>query len=119
MSDCTARRRDGSPCTVRARLGKPFCPFHDPDLQEQRTAGQRTGGEHKRTSHRIEKLTPASLRLILESLYRALEGVESGVLTPQQATAMSSVAGAIAKIHEATDLELRLKALEERREQFG
>jgi hypothetical protein len=41
---CTATRKDGTPCQGNARPGKTLCPFHDPDLVEQRAAGRRAGG---------------------------------------------------------------------------
>jgi hypothetical protein len=117
MSDCSERRKDGSPCRVRARPGRPFCAFHDPDLQEQREAARVSGGHGKRTAHRLDKLTPHSLRPVLATLFETLEGLKDGTVEPRQGTAMASVATAIVRLFEVSELEIRLRELEGQHEQ--
>jgi hypothetical protein len=109
MSDCTERRKDGSPCTVRARPGRPFCAFHDPDLQGKREAARVNGGANKATSRRLDKLTPATLHPLLEKFIGAVDAVESGTLEPKQATAMAALGGVILKFYELGQLEATLQ----------
>jgi hypothetical protein len=116
MAHCAALRRDGNPCTLPARADG-YCFAHSPELQDKRRAAYATGGQHKRTSHRLDKLTPASLRPVLAKLFTALDGVESGALDPKQGTAMASIAGVIVRVYEATELETRLAALESANQQ--
>jgi hypothetical protein len=88
-------------------------------LQERRAAGKRTGGEHKRTAHRLDKLTPASLRPVLATLFETLDGLKDGSIEPRQGTAMASVASTIIRVYEASEMEARLRALEaEQHEQW-
>ncbi len=54
----------------------------------------------------------ASLRPVLIMLYGALEGLQDGSVEPKVATAMASVAGVIVRVHEASEVEARVAALE-------
>jgi hypothetical protein len=86
---CSTRRKDGSPCTGRARPSG-YCFAHDPELQERRAAGKRTGGAHKRTVHRLDRLTPASLKPVLNGLHTAV-AVEDGGMEPCVGTALATL----------------------------
>ena len=108
---CSATRADGQPCQGKAGAGG-FCFAHDPALREKRRAAYATGGRNKATPRRLDKLMPASLRPVLDHLYAALEETHAGELDARQASAMASLAGAIAKLFESTELESRLQALE-------
>jgi hypothetical protein len=118
MTTCSATRKDGSPCTTQARASG-FCFAHDPELAEKRRAAYSTGGSNKRTSRRIDKLTPASLRPVLDKLFATLDGLEDGTIEPRVGTAMASVAGVICRVYEASDLEMRLKTLEAGQERMA
>jgi hypothetical protein len=85
-----------------------------------RTSGPRlNGGKNKATNRRLDRLTPASLRPVLDTLFSALGGLEDGSIEPRVATAMASVAGVIVRVYEASDLEMRLKALEAGQEKLA
>ena len=114
MNTCTAQRRDGSPCTARALPNRPTCFAHDPELAERRRAANAEGGRNKSATHRLGKRMPASLRPVLDTLYGALTGLEDGTTDPKTATAMASVAGAIMRLYEGSELEGRIKVLEGR-----
>lgn len=108
---CPARRKDGAPCTGRA-LSSGYCFAHDPALQARRDEGKRRGGEHRRTAHRIERLTPVSLRPVLEHLLDAMKRVDKGEMGPSQATALAALAGAVCRVYDVAEMESRLRALE-------
>ena len=112
MENCTASRKDGTPCRSRALPNSAYCWGHDPALAEQRREKSAKGGANKATVSRLGKRMPASLRPVLDTLYGALTGLEDGTTDPKTATAMASVAGAIMRLYEGSELEGRLAALE-------
>ncbi len=110
---CTATRKDGSPCTVRA-LASGYCTFHDPALRETTREARRAGGRNSSNAARAAKRIPRDLGDLSRRLFEALDEVHRGDLDPKRATAMASLAGAAIRVHEVAELELRLAALEER-----
>lgn len=112
MSTCTATRRNGTPCQGHARGGE-YCFAHDPALQEKRRAGSAAGGRNRATAQRIDRLTPAGLRPVLDKLFAALDGLEDGSVDPKVGAAMASVSSAIVRVYETTELAARLKSLED------
>jgi len=109
---CKATRRDGSRCMGPPNGSNGYCWIHDPANQAKAAAARSAGGRARSTSRRTEKLMPARLRPVLDTLLAALEKVENERLTPQQASAMASLAGAIIKVYTSGTLEERLQALE-------
>ncbi len=110
---CTATRKDGSPCTVRA-LASGYCTFHDPALRETTSAARRNGGRNSSNAARAQKRIPRDLGELSRRLFEALDEVHRGDLDHRKATAMASLAGQIIRAQEAGELEQRLQALEER-----
>ena len=109
---CAARRKDGQPCTAPARAGGEYCFAHAPELAEVRRASREKGGRGKATAARAEKLVPAVLRPVLDTLLAAVGEVKDGTLTTQQAGALGALAGAIVRVYQVGTLEERLAALE-------
>ncbi len=109
---CAAMRRDGQPCTAPVPPDRAYCFAHDPDRATERQAAREKGGRGHGTAARAGKLVPALLRPVLDTLLDAVEGVKAGTTSPQQASALSSLAGAIVKVYQAGTLEERLTALE-------
>lgn len=109
---CRARRRDGQPCSSSVVLTSGYCPMHDPARQAEVAAARVRGGRHKATVARVEKLVPAVLRPVPNSLLAALPEVRDGTLTTQQAGALASRAAAIVKVYAVGTLEGRVAALE-------
>jgi len=109
---CTALRKDGSPCTAPARPSTAWCWIHDPAGQDRLRETRAAGGRARGNSVRAGKLMPAKLRPVLDTLLDALSKVEDGGLTPQQASSMAAVAGAVVKVFQVGTLEERLAALE-------
>ena len=91
--------------------------MHDPQRQAQAAAVRASGGRAKASTARAAKLVPGTLRPVLDALLAALAdvrgvGEEAPRLSPQQASAMASLAGAIVRVYTAGTLEERVAALE-------
>lgn len=109
---CAATRRDGRPCTAPAMGTSRFCFAHDPERTREREAARSKGGRNKAHTARMDRLVPASLRPVLATLLTALDEVHAGTLTPPQAAAMASLAGAVVKVYTTGVMEERIAALE-------
>ncbi len=112
---CSATRRDGTPCAAPPSAVDPamgYCWAHNPAKREARRAARAKGGRQRATAARAEKLVPAVLRPVLDTLLAAVGEVKDGTITTQQAGALSSLAGAIVKVYQVGTLEERLTALE-------
>ena len=118
---CRGARRDGTPCRapVHAINGAGWCWAHDPARAEERRAARAAGGRATRRTARLNRLVPGTLRPVLVTLLDALDGVHPGEgedsasrVTPAQAQAMASLAGAIVKVYQVGVLEERVEALE-------
>ncbi len=113
---CSATRRDGLPCRGIAYKGG-FCMAHDPALANKRREAARLGGKGKARIARLGKLVPPRLIAVYDHLEEALGQVHKGELSPQQATAMASLAGAMVRVLTSGELEERVRRLEERQPQ--
>ncbi len=112
---CSATRRDGAPCAappsaVDAATG--FCWAHNPAKRAARRAARAKGGRGKATAARAEKLLPSHMRPVLGAVFAALRDVRSGTITPAQASAIASLAGAAVKVYQVGRLEERIADLE-------
>ncbi|MGC4106429.1 MAG: hypothetical protein QM753_08750 [Thermomicrobiales bacterium] len=111
-----ALNKQGQPCRAEAQAGSEYCRWHDPALAEQRRAWAVKGGQGRSNRARAKKglgddvLTPGEL---MGSLSRVLKKLEAGEAEPGVATAMASVARAIADIRKTADMDDRLRAIEE------
>ncbi len=113
---CQATRKDGQPCRAPA-LPSGFCFAHDPAGAAERRAARERGGRNKARPRRLDRLVPATLKPVLATLLAALDEVrgEDGrppALTPAQASALASLAGAAVKVYQVGVLEERIAALE-------
>lgn len=109
---CGGMRADGEPCRARAGAGG-LCFVHDPALQGKRETARMNGGHGKRTARRLDKLTPATLRPLLERFIGAIDAVEAGTLEPRQAMAMAALGGVVLKFYDMAEMDARLRRLEE------
>ena len=82
-------------------------------------AARAAGGKAKSRARRLDRLVPSTLRPVLVALLDALDGVHGAEdddsvprVTPAQAHAMASLAGAIVKVYQVGVLEERVGALE-------
>lgn len=90
---------------------------HDPALADKRREAARLGGKGKARVARLGKLVPPRLMSVYDHLEEALGEVHRGELTPQQATAMAALAGAMVRVLTSGELEERVRRLEEARPQ--
>src|SRR5438552_17105731 len=102
---CPATRRAGGRCASTVLLPSGFCAAHDPDRREAVAAARAKGGRHKSAAARVDKLVPASLRPVLAALMAALgevhgDGAGPPAISPAQAGAMASLAGAIVRVYQ-------------------
>ena len=118
---CAHISRTGAACGAYAVKDSTFCFYHDPSpeaiakRERSRAKGNRRSnaqdGLENWTSHPIDTLL--ELRGALSDLFNA--GM-SGDITTNRLTALSSVANALNKAIEGSDLEERIAALEEKLE---
>ncbi|MGD0205287.1 MAG: hypothetical protein ABSB57_02435 [Dehalococcoidia bacterium] len=90
-----------------------LCLAHDPGLETKRQQARRRGGQNKARIARLAKLIPPRLMGVYDILEEALGEVHRGELTPQQATAMAALAGAMVRVLMSGEVEQRVRALEE------
>ncbi len=119
---CSYVSPNGRPCLAYAVKGSTHCFFHDPSPEAV--------AKRKRSLMRGAKKTPADdgvvtwdthpiatvadLKVALSELFNA--GM-SGAITTARLSSLASVANALSKVIEQSDLEKRIKTLEERMEQ--
>ncbi|HKH78227.1 MAG TPA: hypothetical protein VKA51_14810, partial [Rubrobacteraceae bacterium] len=77
---CTATKRDGSPCTLPSNDPRGLCWAHDPKNAERRRRGQSRGGKSKpsrelvRLQARFEELAEGVLEGTIEKGAGAIAG---------------------------------------------
>ena len=94
---------------ARAVTGE-LCIGDAPGAQEAR----RKGGAATSRAARAAKLIPSRLRPVAVILEAALTEVHDGTLSPNQGTAIASLAGALIRVVQAGEMEERLRSLEAR-----
>ena len=65
---CTASRKDGQPCSVKAIEGKRFCYFHGPENQDALKESRRRGGHNKRRAREHTEAPGETMRSIEDVL---------------------------------------------------
>jgi hypothetical protein len=111
---CRGRRSDGERCGSTIVNESGWCFAHDPEATEDRRAARRRGGQASAKVVRIKRLAPPALIDVYERLEEALTQVHEGTLPPRRATAMASVARAMASVLQMGELEARIRAIEDR-----
>ena len=107
---CQATRRDGTTCRAPANGDTGLCIGHGPASS---TKTRQQGGYARSNVARMAKVLPSRMRPVLEKLERAVQEVHDGALTPQQASAMATLASAIVRVMHSADLEERVRDLEQ------
>jgi hypothetical protein len=113
---CAGQRRDGQPCRAPATIG-PHCIGHAPVLAEKRQEARRRGGRNKASVIRLGRLCPPRLVKTFDLLEQVLDELHKETLPPQVGSAMAAVAGQMARILVAGELEARVRLLEAARPQ--
>ncbi len=107
---CTATRKDGSACQAWASKTTGFCPLHGPNASQIHV----DGGLSKTRAHMLETRMNPKLKDIVQLLGMAAKQVHAGQITPQQGSALASIATALIRAVESAELEMRLAVLEVR-----
>ncbi len=115
---CKGANTAGEPCDAKPVRPSGWCYWHDPALEAERTAGRRQGGRQRAHTARAKKAMKGTGD-VTPVLWQALTDLAAGTLEPARATAMASVARALLAVHEATELEDRIAALEQAAEIGG
>lgn len=116
QSKCKATKQDGSPCSGHPVNGGMYCWFHDPAEASRRAEGRKLGGSARSNRSRARKqildgaLSPAEVGA---KLGQALTDVLARKIEPNIANAAANLGRAIVSVHEVTELEQRLAAVEE------
>ncbi len=114
---CEATAASGQSCSAPARPGRRWCVWHDADAVAERREMSRKGGAARSNKSRVRKqyvdgiLSPAELEGLIGT---TLKGVLMGKIAPGQAQAVASLARAAMSVREASEIEERLRSLEER-----
>ncbi len=95
---------------------RTHCFAHDEANRQRANEARRRGGHGKANTARARKRMGAELQDIVKMVEAALGGVYKGSLTPQQGSAIASLAGAWVRIHELGEVEQRIADLEARLE---
>ena len=112
---CQAKNAAGNPCSAYVREGDQFCRWHDPERETERKAWSVKGGKNKSNMARLrklwseERLDPSEVTGLLSA---ALVATYQGQLEPGVLSAIASGARALVAVHESTETEARLAALE-------
>ncbi len=88
-------------------------PLDIESLQLRRAAARQAGGYGKATARRLARRMPSSLRPLLDRLYTTLADLATGACDARTATAMATVATAIARLYDQVETAPRLQALED------
>ncbi len=86
-------------------------------MATERASWRKRGGERRSNAARAKKSLPdemMTLREVQAVLCRALRKTEAGEMTPAVANALGGLGRSIASVAEASDLEHRIAALEQR-----
>ncbi len=119
---CAAIAASGQPCSAVPRPGRPFCLWHDPEATEARREISRKGGQGRSNRARTRKqlgTDALSMPEVAGLLSLTLRGVIAGRFEPGVGNSVASLARALTAVHEATELEDRIAALEQAAEIGG
>ena len=114
---CQATTKKGAPCKTYALTGSAFCWWHDPTRAEDRKLAGSKGGRarHGRKLGPLaegEYIAINSLTDVLRVLERELNAVLHLETSISRARTVGYLAGIMANIYQASELEQRLAALE-------
>ncbi len=113
-STCPHLTASGRPCHGKP-LESGLCAFHDPERKVAMQAGRRRGGKARANVRRLARRP--ELGELRDYLLGVLDRIEAGELSASQGRAISELAGRLIAIHELDELEARLRALEEARDE--
>jgi hypothetical protein len=116
---CKSVKKDGSPCKATPATGREYCFFHDPDpaTREQAKAARACGGRQglsrvlPNTEQAFELRTASD---VVGFLSTTVNDVRCGRVDARVGNCLGYLAGVVLKALESSELEERVKALEEK-----
>jgi hypothetical protein len=110
-------KEDGTRCGGPTMSGRRFCYFHDDDPQtvKARASAASRGGKRSRSKDGLASWTVRPITTMEDlktSLSELFNAGMSGEITTARLSALASVANALGKVIEQSDLEKRIEALE-------
>ena len=105
---CRAIKLDGNPCKAWASKTTGLCPLHSENAHQI----QVSGGLAKTRAHLLETRLHPKLKPVVELLSKSATEVHDAKITPAQGAAIASIATALIKAVESTELQIRLDELE-------
>ena len=105
---CRAIKLDGNPCKAWASKTTGLCPLHSENSHQIHVLG----GKSKSRAHQLETRIHPKLKPMVELLSKSAVQVHAGEITPAQGSAIASIATALIKAVESTELQTRLDELE-------
>ncbi len=107
---CTATKRDGSPCTLPSNGPSGLCWAHDPANAERRRRGQSRGGKSKPNREIVDVKSRLS-ELAEDVLAGRVDRGDAAVVSQVYNVLLRAIATEL-KVKEVTELEARLEELE-------
>ena len=117
MATCTGVRTDGTACQAHTVKDSGFCYWHDPEWRAERLQAAARGGARRTVElPEAQPLTPERARGILAAV---VEAAASGAMDSGTARTVGYLLSIEARIREGSELEQRVKALEQARNLIG
>jgi hypothetical protein len=111
---CLGRKADGKRClAIKGRDG--YCYQHSPNRTDAQKKQQNANRGRPAKLAKLQRLLPENLRSIWDLLLKSIFEVYDGSLPPARAMAISSLAGTAIRLVEASEIESRLRFLEQAR----
>jgi hypothetical protein len=113
---CSAKTKGGNECRAAAVIGTRVCALHG-DPERAAKLGQ-MGGRKNRHYVETEDVTiapPSTPEEVKNLLAQSMADVRAKKLDPRIASTLTYMAGALLKAIESTDIQQRLRCLEEER----
>ncbi len=118
MAKCKKTTTSGQPCKMQALKGGSYCFNHSPEEGAKRARARKRGGENRHTPHFADpSLLPQdvqSLDDVNKLLMYTLQEVSGMDNSLERARVLLALVVGFGKSIEIGELELRIKALEER-----
>lgn len=113
---CLDHNAIGEPCRAQPVRPSGYCWWHDPQLAEERARKRRAGGVTRGPKARAKQTGPTASMTSEELLARltlVFKGVINGRIAPARGASAAAIARTMIQVREVSELEERLRVLEE------
>lgn len=117
---CQYIKTDGEQCQARPLLDDKYCYFHSPNIsQEQRMLASSRGGKARNVLKPLPTLELSSMNDVVFLLADTINGTRTGEIPARVANAIGGLSNYLMRAIELTELETRIKKIEEQLERDG